>query len=118
MGAIVSWAIAEVVGKGALLARVPAALSTPERALRIRDVIPWRELGKASLAAVAAAVAVFLLRASTVHAWGGLPEGFLWRALPLALAGVLFLVGYMGVLYATGVRPLSVLASLRARRAG
>ncbi|HYO72801.1 MAG TPA: lipopolysaccharide biosynthesis protein, partial [Archangium sp.] len=101
-----------------LLLRVPAALSTPEQALRIRDIIPWRELGKALIAALAAAVAVFVLRAGTVHAWSGLPEGFLWRALPLALAGVLFAMGYVGVLYATGVRPLSVLASLRARRAG
>ncbi|HYO71531.1 MAG TPA: lipopolysaccharide biosynthesis protein, partial [Archangium sp.] len=87
MGAVVSWAVAEVVGKFSLLVRVPAALSTPEHALRIRDVIPWRELSKASLAAGAAAAGVFLLRAGTVHAWGGLPEGFLWRALPLALAG-------------------------------
>ncbi len=118
MGAVVSWALAELVGKFSLLVRVPAALSPPDRALRIRDVIPWRELGKASLAAVAAAAGVFLLRASTVHAWGGLPEGFLWRALPLALAGLLFALGYVGVLYATGVRPLSVIASLRSRRAG
>ncbi|HZH18005.1 MAG TPA: oligosaccharide flippase family protein [Archangium sp.] len=118
MGGVVSWALAEVVGKSALLVRVPAALSTPERRLRIRDVIPWRELGKASLAAMAAAVGVFLLRAGTVHTWSGLPEGFVWRALPLALAGLLFAMGYVGVLYATGVRPLSVLASLRSRRGG
>lgn len=117
-GGVVSWAVAEVVGKSALLMRVPAALSTPERTLRVRDIIPWRELGKASLAAVAAAVAVFLLRLGTVHAWSGLPEGFVWRVLPLAVAGALFVTGYVGVLYATGVRPLSLLASLRSRRAG
>jgi O-antigen/teichoic acid export membrane protein len=116
MGGIGSWALAEVVGKGALLARMPAALSTPEQPLRIREVIPWRELGKASLAAVAAGVGVFLLRAGTGSAWGGLPQGSLWHALPLALAGLLFTVGYVGVLYATGVRPLAVLASLRSRR--
>ncbi|WP_395844894.1 lipopolysaccharide biosynthesis protein [Archangium violaceum] len=117
MGGVVSWAVAEVVGKGALLVRVPAALSTPTRTLRIRDIIPWRELGKASLAAVAAAASVFLLRVGTVHAWNGLPEGLIWRALPLAVAGVLFAMGYVGVLYATGVRPLRLLGSLRARRA-
>ncbi|MGZ3459538.1 MAG: lipopolysaccharide biosynthesis protein [Archangium sp.] len=117
MGGVVSWAVAEVVGKGALLVRVPAALSTPAHTLRVRDVIPWHELGKAALAAVAAAVGVFLLRAGTGHAWGGLPEGFLWRVLPLALSGFLFVTGYVGVLYATGVRPLSLLASLRSRRA-
>jgi O-antigen/teichoic acid export membrane protein len=118
MGGIVSWALAEVVGKGALLVRVPAALSTPEKALRVRDVIPWRELGKASLAAVAAGAGVFLLRAGTVRAWDGLPEGFFWRALPLTLAGLLFVTGYVGVLYVTGVRPLSILANLRSRRTG
>ena len=116
MGGIGSWALAELVGKGTLLLRVPAALSTPEQPLRVRDVIPWYELGKASLAAVAAGVGVFLLRAGTGSAWGGMPEGFFWRALPLALAGLLFTVGYVGVLYATGVRPLAVLASLRPRR--
>jgi O-antigen/teichoic acid export membrane protein len=118
MGGIVAWALAELLGKGALLVRVPEALSTPAKALRVRDVIPWSELGKASVAAVAAAVGIFLLRAGAGGAWSAMPEGFLWRALPLALAGVLFIVGYVGVLYATGVRPLRVLASLRSGRAG
>jgi hypothetical protein len=45
-----------------------------------------------------------------------LPEGLVWRALPLTLAGLLFTLGYLGVLYATGVRPLSLLARLRPRR--
>jgi O-antigen/teichoic acid export membrane protein len=117
-GGIVSWAAAELVGKATLLARVPAALSTPERPLRIRDVIPWQELGKAALAACAAAAGVFVLRAGLMGSWVGLPEGFIWRALPLAVAGVLFAIGYVAVLYATGVRPLRILASLRARGAG
>ncbi|WP_395834046.1 lipopolysaccharide biosynthesis protein [Cystobacter fuscus] len=116
MGGVVSWALAELVGKCSLLVRVPAALSTPSLRLRIRDIIPWRELGKASLAAFAAAAVVFVLRLGTEHAWGGLPEGFVWRTLPLAVAGLLFVLGYVGVLYATGVRPLGLLA--RARRGG
>jgi len=118
MGGIASWAVAELVGKATLLARVPAALSTPERPLRVRDVIPWRELGQAALAAAAAAAGVFALRAGMVSTWVQLPEGFVWRALPLMIAGVLFTCGYVGVLYATGIRPLRVLASLRPRRAG
>jgi O-antigen/teichoic acid export membrane protein len=117
-GGIASWAIAEVVGKSMLLSRVPLALSTPAHRMRIRDVIPWRELGKASLAAAAAAVAVFALRLGTHTAWGHLPQGFVWRVLPLAVAGLLFVAGYVGVLHVTGVRPLSVIAGLRARRAG
>ena len=116
-GGIVSWAVAELVGKATLLARVPAALSTPERPLLIQDVIPWQALGKASLAAAAAAAGVFALRAGTVGAWVGMPEGFIWRALPLAVAGLLFVIGYMAVLYATGIRPLRALAGMRAARA-
>ncbi len=116
MGGIASWLLAEVIGKALLLAHVPGALSTPRQPLRLWEVLPWPELGKASLAAGAAAVAVFALRALTESTWGGLPEGLVWRALPLALAGFLFTVGYLGVLYATGVRPLSLLARLRPRR--
>ncbi|WZX16347.1 spore coat polysaccharide flippase ExoM [Myxococcus stipitatus] len=117
MGGIGSWAVAEVVGKLLLLIRLPAALSTPERPLRLVDILPWPALGRASLAAGAAGAAVFVLRMGAEGAWGHLPAGFLWRVLPLAVAGVLFVVGYVGVLYAAGVRPLAVLAGLRPRRA-
>jgi O-antigen/teichoic acid export membrane protein len=115
-GGIASWAVAELVGKAMLLARVPAALSTPERRLVVRDVIPWQALGKAALAACAAAAAVFALRAGTVGAWVGLPEGFIWRALPLAVTGLLFAIGYVAVLYAAGIRPLRALAGMWPRR--
>jgi O-antigen/teichoic acid export membrane protein len=117
MGGIGSWAVAEVVGKAMLLTRVPAALSTPRLKLGVKDVIPWRELGKAGLAAFAAAVGVFLLRAAAEGAFSHLPEGFFWRVLPLASAGLLFVTGYLAALYATGVRPLHLLAGLRPRRA-
>ncbi|QQR47488.1 oligosaccharide flippase family protein [Myxococcus xanthus] len=118
MGGIGSWAVAEVVGKAMLLARVPAALSTPERKLGVADVIPWQSLGKATLAACAAAAVVFVLRAGAHGAWAHLPTGFLWRVLPLVVAGALFFIGYLVVLHFTGVRPLSLIAGLRARRAG
>lgn len=117
MGGVASWVIAEVVGKCSLLVRVPAALSTPNLTLRVRDIIPWRELGKASLAALAAGAGVFALRLGLEHTWSGLPQGFVWRVLPLAFSGVLFAMGYVGVLYATGVRPMGLLSALRSRRA-
>ncbi|RYZ41313.1 MAG: lipopolysaccharide biosynthesis protein [Myxococcaceae bacterium] len=117
MGGIGSWALAEVVGKGMLLSRVPAALSTPERKLGFVDVIPWRELGQATLAAGIAGGSIFLLRSGAHDAWVNLPTGFLWRVLPLAMAGLLFVVGYVVGLYAQGVRPWSALQSLRPRRA-
>nr|WP_211194002.1 oligosaccharide flippase family protein [Pyxidicoccus fallax] len=116
MGGIGSWAVAEVVGKATLLARVPAALSTPRLKLGVMDVIPWRELGKGSLAAASAAVGVFLLRSAAQAAFSHLPEGFFWRVLPLASAGVLFLTVYLVALHATGVKPLSVIGGLRSRK--
>ncbi|MCE9673704.1 spore coat polysaccharide flippase ExoM [Myxococcus stipitatus] len=117
MGGIGSWAVAELVGKVLLLRRVPEALSTPRLALGIRDVIPWKALGRASLAAGAAALGVFALRAGARGAWGQLPEGFFWRVLPLLVAGLLYVTGYLVALRFAGVRPFAVLAGLRARRA-
>jgi len=108
MGAVGSWAVAEVFGKAMLLARMPKALGAP-----LRRCIPWRPLGKASACAAAAACGVAVVRALAQPAYAGLPAGFLWRALPLAVGGVLFGVGYLAALRLAGVRPLSVLASLR-----
>ena len=116
MGGIVSWALAECVGKATLLAPLPRALSTPERRLSLRDVIPWKQLGQAGAAALAAALVVVLLRALAGAVWTGLPAGFVWRTLPLAAAGILFATGYVTVLHATGVRLLGLIAELRPRR--
>jgi hypothetical protein len=116
-GGIASWALAECVGKATLLVPLPRALSTPARPLALRDVIPWRELGQAGLSALAAGAAVVVLRLIAGHAYVGLPTGFVWRALPLAVAGILFATGYVAVLHATGVRLLGVIAGLRMRRA-
>ncbi|MBF5041080.1 oligosaccharide flippase family protein [Aggregicoccus sp. 17bor-14] len=116
-GGIASWALAEVVGKATLLMPLPRALSTPERPLHLRDVIPWRQLGQAGLSAAAAALGVTLLRLFLGHAYLGLPTGFVWRALPLAVAGILFATGYVAVLHATGVRLLALIANVRLRRA-
>jgi len=117
MGGIASWAIAEAVGKATLLLKVPEALSPPEERVRLSGIIPWAAFGKASLAAAAAAVSVFVLRVVSERAWVDLPPGFMWRVLPLAVAGTLFGVGYLTVLWFAGVRPTQMLAALRRRRA-
>lgn len=108
MGAIGSWAVAEAFGKGMLLARMPKALGAS-----LRRCIPWRQLGRASACAAAAACGVAVVRALARPAYAVLPAGVLWRALPLAAGGVLFGVSYLVALRLAGVRPLSVLASLR-----
>ncbi|HYX90467.1 MAG TPA: oligosaccharide flippase family protein [Myxococcaceae bacterium] len=116
MGGIASWALAELVGKGTLLARVPRALQHTDGPLlpRVAHVLPWRDLGKASLAAVGAGVAVALARGLAPHALeAALPDGIVWRVLPLALVAVLFGAGYVTLLRVAGVRPFSALAAFR-----
>jgi len=112
VGGIGSWALAEIFGKAVLLSRIPRALGSP-----FRRCLPWVSLAKASGAAALAAGGVVAVRAYAHPAYAGLPPGFLWRALPLGAAGVLFAIGYLAALRATGVRPLAALAGLRGRSA-
>jgi O-antigen/teichoic acid export membrane protein len=116
MGGILSWAAAELVGKSTLLARVPRALGRERGSMlaRIAHVLPGRELRKAALAAAGAALAVALLPGATFGTLdGSLPEGVVWRSVPLAVVGVLFGMGYLALLRVAGVRPLNALAALR-----
>lgn len=118
LGGVVSWAVAELVGKTVLFLRVPHALSTPEERVSFRQIIPWARLGQASLAAAIAGVTVFALRATLERLTLGEVQGFWGRAIPLGAASLLFGVGYIVVLRMTGVRVSAVLAGLRWRRAG
>ncbi|MBI3182047.1 MAG: oligosaccharide flippase family protein [Myxococcales bacterium] len=120
MGGIGSWAIAEVVGKGFLLARVPSALSTKQHPLGLGGMMPWASFGKAGAAALAAGAPVFVARWAWPDAWASLPASFGLRLLPLALAGLAFSVGYLLALRLVGVRvagSLSLVLSRRASRA-
>ncbi|HZN94593.1 MAG TPA: oligosaccharide flippase family protein, partial [Myxococcales bacterium] len=112
LGGVGSWALAEVFGKAVLLSRIPRALGTP-----FRRCVPWAQLAKASGAAALAAGGVVAVRAFAHPAYAGLPAGLLWRALPLATAGVLFAIGYLAALRVAGVRPLAALAGFRGRNA-
>jgi O-antigen/teichoic acid export membrane protein len=116
MGGILSWAAAELVGKSTLLARVPSALGHQNGSglARIANVLPGRDLGRASLAAAGAALAVALLRGATPGTLAAsLPEGVVRRGVPLAVVGLLFGMGYLALLRVAGVRPLSALAAFR-----
>ncbi|HVE82657.1 MAG TPA: oligosaccharide flippase family protein [Myxococcales bacterium] len=108
LGGIGSWAVAEAFGKAVLLARMPDALSAS-----FVKCVPWRQLGKASAAAAVAAAGVVAVRALARPAYQVLPSGLLWRTLPLVAAGLLFGISYLVALRLVGVKPLSVLASLR-----
>jgi hypothetical protein len=108
MGGIAAFVITEAVGKAVLLARIPRALQSSFAA-----VIPWRTLGRAGLAAAVSGALVLFTRQVVGATLPGLPEGFLPRLLPLAVAGVLFTLGYGAALLAVGVRPALALRALR-----
>lgn len=101
MGGVGSWALAELVGKGILLSRLPAALSVPGRRLSLAGAVPWRALGQASVAASAGAL---LLVAFRKVAAGALSSTAAHRLAALALAGLLFGCGYLLALRLAGVR--------------
>jgi hypothetical protein len=56
---------------------------------------------------------VAVVRTLARPAYAVLPVGMAWRVLPLAAGGLVFGIGYLAALRLAGVRPLSVLASLR-----
>jgi O-antigen/teichoic acid export membrane protein len=114
IGAITSYAITEVIGKSVLMIRVPAALSTPEHPLTLKDVIPGIEIGRSVVAAAVGCVAVWLLRMVGAGYLPHMPVGFVFRVIPLLIAGVVFSVAYLAVLHAAGVRPFAFL--IRPRR--
>lgn len=117
IGGIISWAVAECVGKAVLAVRVPWALSAPGERIRARRLVPWRELFRAACAAALAAGGVWVARALTSGVWRTLPASFLARLLPLTFVGLLFGGFYLVALRALGVRPMAVIASLRSPKA-
>jgi len=115
MGAVSAWALAELVGKCTLLAAVPGALGL--KGVRgVLRMLPLQELARAGGAAMAAAVSVWLLRSGVPGRLTDLHDGWV-RLLPLAVAGVLFLMGYALLLRLSGVNPMEVVAAFRPRRA-
>lgn len=108
MGGIVAFVVTEAVGKLLLLARIPRALRAP-----LSAAIPWRTLARAGVAAAGSGAVVALARGTFTSSLAGLPEGFLPRLVPLAVAGVFFAIGYAASLLAVGVRPATALRALR-----
>lgn len=108
LGGVGSWMAAEVVGKSVLLARVPAALSTPGRRVRLAQLFPWPAMGKASLAAVLAGCGVLLVQFLAEPIVARLPHTFWYRLVPLSAVFGLFTLGYFTALQAVGVPPTAV----------
>jgi O-antigen/teichoic acid export membrane protein len=99
-GAIASSVLTEVVGVAVLMAALPGAVGERGWRAAVDRLIPWRELGWATVGALGAGLGVVLLRALVGESWEMLPEGLPWRFVPLAAAALAFSLAYLGVLWA------------------
>lgn len=103
MGGIGSWLAAEVLGKAALLLRLPRALGAPLRAL-----LPWPKLLKAALVAGVASLGTLAVRAAVPN----VPFAFVRLAGLAAIFGILALAGLVA---AGEVRPAALQQALLER---
>jgi len=112
MGGILSWLIAEALGKVLLVRPVPRALGL-RTYLEMRPMVPWSSLTKASVAALAAAAGLLVWKRLVSMTWAQIPHSFLWRLLPIAAVAALFGILYLLALQLMGVSMWRVLRSLR-----
>ncbi|MFZ5472152.1 MAG: lipopolysaccharide biosynthesis protein [Myxococcota bacterium] len=111
-GAMASSVITEVIGVGALMVALPAALGVKQRPWREALLMPWMDMGKATAAALGAAMGVWALRAVLSGADELLLVSVGWRWVPLFAAAGVFGAGYLFALRLAGVRPLELASSV------
>jgi O-antigen/teichoic acid export membrane protein len=115
-GAVASYLFAEVLGRVFLAWRLPVSLSTPEHPVRLRDLVPLRNLSRvvATSAAVALVGVAALHVARAVHG----PEGSAWQThvLPLGIGSAAFGAGYLAVLVLSNVTLPGPIGALLGRR--
>jgi len=115
MGGVVSWLVAEAVGKILLVGRLPRALQL-ESPRQLLGLVPFRDGLRATLAAgVSVAVMLVWDRLIAGH-FMSLPHTFFWRLFPVGSDAVVFTLTYAMVLHAQGIRVLRVLSLLRRQR--
>ncbi len=117
-GGIASWAIAELIGKASLMARIPKALSSEGRTVTWKETLPGRSLLQAGSSAVGMAMCLPLVRQSFQPALTRIESHTLQSLTTMAVLGVVFLAGYLAALKYQGIDVLALVSSLRKRRSG
>ena len=116
VGGAASYVAAELVGKVTLAARLPRALADEGIRPSLQALVPWQEISRAAIGACSPRSPASRSSAQAhVRGCGGGRD----RALPARALGLACALGagiYLAVLWATGVRPASVLGALRSRR--
>jgi hypothetical protein len=96
IGGVLSWLLAEAVGKVLLVARLPRALqlASPRQLL---GLVPFRDGLQATLAAGGAVAAMLVWHRVIAGHFDWLPHTFFWRLVPLASDALVFTVTYVAV---------------------
>jgi hypothetical protein len=115
IGGVLSWLLAEALGKVLLVARLPRALGT-HRWRDLLSLVPIRPGLRAGVASAASVLLTWIWDRSIAGHWNWLPHSFFWRLVPIATDSVVFGLAYAGALHFQGVRLLDVLKSLRKAR--
>lgn len=111
-GGIVGWLICEVFGKALLLLRLPRALAAGGPVPSLSEWLPVRELTRVVVATVTCAVVVLLL-ASRIDGVLHVTTERLGSIAHVVVAGTLFGGGLIALMQLLGLRPLSLVTSLR-----
>ncbi|HET9156645.1 MAG TPA: lipopolysaccharide biosynthesis protein [Myxococcaceae bacterium] len=115
IGGVVSWLIAEGVGKLLLVGRLKSALQL-RSARQLVGLIPVRD-GLRAVIGAGVSVAVMLVWHRVIAGrFDFLPHTFFWRLFPVASDAVVFTLAYVMVLHAQGIRVLRVLSMFRRQR--
>lgn len=115
MGGVVSWLIAEGVGKVLLVGRLPRALQLQSRR-QLLGLVPFRDGLRAAIAAGLSVGVMLIWHRVIAGRFEFLPHTFFWRLFPVASDALIFTGVYVMVLHAQGIRVLRVLWLLRRQR--
>jgi hypothetical protein len=115
IGGVVSWLIAEGVGKLLLVGRLPRALQLRSRR-QLVGLIPFRDGLRAVIAAGASVGLMLIWHRVIAGRFDFLPHTFFWRLFPVASDAGVFTLTYVAVLHAQGIRVLRVLSMIRRQR--
>ena len=115
IGGVVSWLIAEGVGKLLLVGRLPRALQLRSRR-QLLGLIPFRDGLRAGVAAGVSVGLMLIWHRVIAGRFDFLPHTFFWRLFPVASDAVVFTLTYVAVLHAQGIRVLRVLSMFRRQR--
>jgi hypothetical protein len=115
LGGVVSWLIAEGVGKALLVGRLPRVLQL-RSARQLLGLVPLRDGLRAAIAAGVSVAVMLVWHRVIAGRFEFLPHTFFWRLFPVGSDAAVFGLTYAMVLHAQGIRVLRIFSLFRRQR--